>query len=149
MTPYRLLVTGSRDWTNREIVNEALRKHAAAAYYQDRPLVVVHGAAPGADTLAAEWVAGAQGAGWPVDHEPHRVTGREWSESRQAGHFRNQRMVDAGADACVAFLMPCIKPGCKKFRGAPHDSHGASDCAARALGAGIPTTPYGPDGQKG
>lgn len=149
MKPYRLLVTGSRDWTNREIVHSALSAHAAAAQHEDRDMIVVHGDAPGADTLAKEWVAGAQMLGWPVHHEPHRVTGREWSESRQAGHFRNQRMVDAGADACVAFLMPCIKPGCRKFKGLPHESHGASDCAARALGAGIPTTPYGPEGQRG
>lgn len=147
MKPYRVLVTGSRDWTDRETMHQALSARAAIAQREDRFMVVVHGDARGADTLAKEWVAGAQMLGWPVHHEPHPITGAEWSRlGSAAGPERNRRMVELGADACLAFLMPCAKPGCVRYDGAPHESHGAANCAALALNAGIPTTPYSPKG---
>jgi coenzyme F420-reducing hydrogenase gamma subunit len=50
-----------------------------------------------------------------------------------AGNYRNQEMVDAGADICLAFYQPgaaCI---------------GTSDCVRRCTRAGITVRPYGRD----
>jgi hypothetical protein len=50
MTSFRALVTGSRTWSDRQAILNALREHASQP-----GLVVVHGACPkGADALADE-----------------------------------------------------------------------------------------------
>jgi hypothetical protein len=52
----RLLITGSRDWTDRQVIRDAL----AEAWAELRPgeIVLVHGAARGADSIAADvWAA--------------------------------------------------------------------------------------------
>lgn len=54
MIPYRVLVTGSRDWPTPETVWAALNDIRDEALITDRRLVVVHGACPrGADAHAA------------------------------------------------------------------------------------------------
>lgn len=94
MSP-RLLVTGSRDFNDRDLMTEAL-KAAWIKLGRNDSTVLVHGAARGADTLAASvW----QSKGLPV--EPHPA---DWNTlSRRAGHVRNAEMVAAGADLCLAF----------------------------------------------
>jgi 3-keto-L-gulonate-6-phosphate decarboxylase len=80
-------------------------------------VTVVHGGAKGADTIAAEL---ATGFGMKV--EAHLA---DWQAyHRAAGPLRNQKMVDLGADICLAFLMP--------------DSKGTADCISKAEKAGIP-----------
>jgi hypothetical protein len=86
-------------------------------------VTVVHGGAKGADTIAAEF---AKAFGMKV--EAHLA---DWQAyHRAAGPLRNQKMVDLGADICLAFLMP--------------DSKGTADCIRKAKKAGIPITitPY-------
>lgn len=89
----RILVTGSRHWTDRQAIREAL----ASVWHPEA--VLVHGAAPGADTLAAacwsHW--GGRVEAWPA---------RWRTEGRAAGPLRNRRMVAAGADLCLAFPLP-------------------------------------------
>lgn len=139
----RVLITGSRDWHDRAAMNAALLEQGNVAYHAGVTLVVVHGAAHGADRMAAEWVTAMSGRGLEIREESHPVSGAAWRvEGLRAGHNRNQRMVDRGADVCLAFIMPCAKPGCRKNAGRPHESHGASDCVARAKLAGIPVIPY-------
>ncbi|MFF0277805.1 SLOG family protein [Streptomyces sp. NPDC004330] len=55
-TSHRILVTGSRDWTDTGAVREALDDiHVRTPH--SRLLVVVHGAGPtGADAIASAWV---------------------------------------------------------------------------------------------
>ena len=115
--PYRVLVTGSRDWTDRQAVWAALAD-AASTVPADRDLVIVHGACPtGADNIAHRWavsygaIVDAHLANWSID-------------GKRAGFIRNARMVNLGADVCLAF----IKDG----------SHGASHTARLADEAGIP-----------
>lgn len=124
---FRVLVTGSRTWTDTHAIYTALN-----AVYADHPgLTVVHGAArEGADAIAAAWHARV----W-AEEERHPA---RWAEiGKAAGIVRNQEMVRAGADLCLAFIAPCSAPRCG--RPGPHGSHGATDCAHRAEAAGIPT----------
>ncbi|MEU5596631.1 DUF2493 domain-containing protein [Streptomyces sp. NPDC020298] len=115
--PYRILVTGSRDWTDQQTVYSALAE-AVRELSADREVVIVHGACPtGADYMAHEW---ARGYGAVIEAHP-----ANWViNGRRAGFIRNARMVNLGADVCLAF----IKDG----------SRGASHTARLAEQAGIP-----------
>ncbi len=67
-------------------------------YHSQRPFsVVIHGNAPGADSLAGEW---ARARGVPVEAYP-----AEWDlYGRAAGHLRNRQMLDEGEpDIVIAF----------------------------------------------
>jgi hypothetical protein len=112
--PSRILVTGSRRWSDRAAVGHAL----ATAYRLWRPIVIVHGGCPtGADAMAATWAqrAGVECEVWPA----------EWAAyGRAAGPIRNALMVEAGARLCLAFPLP--------------GSRGTEDCIRRAEAAGIP-----------
>ena len=62
----------------------------------DWNFVLVHGAAPGADTLAGEW-----GDAADVVVEPHPA---DWDKyGKKAGMIRNKEMLDTGVDGVVAF----------------------------------------------
>lgn len=119
--PYRVLVTGSRDWVDMDVVHAAL----ATAVYQQVPAVIVHGACPtGADAQASWWVRMHKVIGLTEEAHPARWrTGGKLD--RSAGFRRNAEMVALGADVCLAF----IKGGSK----------GASHTAALAEKAGIET----------
>lgn len=125
----RILVTGSRDWTDERAVARALDSAARPGEL----IIVVHGGARGADLLAEEH---ARERGWVV--EEHQA---DWAAlGNSAGCVRNQEMVDTGPDVCLAFIKPCRKAGCGKPK--PHDSHGVSDCMKRARAANITTEEY-------
>lgn len=123
--PYRVLVTGSRDWEDPKTVRAALE----AVYRSTRatPVVVVHGACPtGADEHARVWATQMQRRGRPVLEEPHPANWRPGGKlDRSAGFRRNAEMVALGADVALAF----IRDG----------SRGASHTADLAEKAGIPT----------
>lgn len=133
-TPYRVLVTGSRTWPHPGWVCLALGQHLAALP-PDVTLTVVHGgAARGADLSASGWCARAAAEGWPVQQEQHPA---DWlAHGKAAGPRRNARMVELGAEVCLAFIAECPKPACRRPR--PHGSHGAMHCAQLAERAGIP-----------
>ncbi len=109
----RILVTGSRDWTDREAVWSALNEHATPG------ATVVHGDCPtGADHLAKQWCSTQP----DIVESPHPANWKE--HGRAAGPIRNQQMVNLGADLCLAFPLGA--------------SRGTRDCMRRAEGAGIP-----------
>lgn len=93
----RVLVTGSRAWTDEAAVRTALTRAWREA---GQPLVVVHGACPtGADRIASEWAR---------EHEPAGIVEEPWPAKwrlygRRAGPQRNADMAAAGADLCLAF----------------------------------------------
>lgn len=120
--PYRVLVTGSRDWTSRDIIFYALDWLLAE---RGQSLVIVHGACPrGADAIADEW---ARLRNVPVERYP-----ANWSPggvfNRAAGHRRNSAMVHTVPAGCRAFIR--------------NNSPGATGCAAAAERAGIATYRY-------
>lgn len=84
-----ILVTGGRDFHDRDLLEQVLDVL--------EPYCVIHGGAPGADTLANEW-AGKNGAAveeYPAEWEVH---------GKVAGPIRNQVMLDKSQpDLVVAF----------------------------------------------
>lgn len=108
-------MTGSRDWTDDDVIADALIKHGRAG------CTVVQGCARGADQIAASV---ARSLGYRTEDHP-----AFWSTyGRRAGFVRNKEMVDAGADLCLAFI---------KSR-----SRGATMCADLAEAAGITTVRF-------
>lgn len=132
---YRILVTGSRSWTDRDALEWQLGVAVREAELQGRGVVIVHGACPeGADAMADE-VAIANG--WKV--ERHRANWRK--HGRGAGFRRNEEMIATCPDLVLAFLMPCTRQACA--RRSPHPTHGGGHCARRAAEAGIPVREFG------
>ncbi|NUP15463.1 MAG: DUF2493 domain-containing protein [Streptomyces sp.] len=121
--PYRVLVTGSRDWEDRAAIDDFLTSLAAANVFHNRTTVVVHGACPtGADAIADDWARYHAARSPLVEFERHPAN---WSlNGKRAGFIRNARMVNLGADLCLAFIR--------------NGSRGASHTAALAEQAGIP-----------
>jgi len=102
--PYRVLVTGSRYWSDQQLVVDAL--NAAFEARSRNPFVLVHGACPsGADRFAHNWAISAT-ATCGVIEEAHPA---DWTAGKKAGPDRNRLMVELGADLCVAFPLPGSK----------------------------------------
>jgi hypothetical protein len=126
----RVLITGSRTWTDWPLIRVELRNLVMQA--QGQEIVVVHGAARGADTIA-----GAIARRMGLTVEEHPVTHEVWARvGRRAGHVRNAHMVALGADLCLAFLCPCVQEKCNRTEA--HPTHGAEQCVKLARDAGIP-----------
>lgn len=132
---YRILITGSRDWNDRDAVESTLTTAGALAIALGQRLTVVHGdCRTGADRIADAWAEWHRNRGKPIDLERHPA--RDFGPWPAAGPLRNAHMVNLGADACFAFIGPCTSPRCRRID--PHPSHGASGCADLAEQAGIP-----------
>jgi hypothetical protein len=89
---FRLLVTGSRDWSDVEVIATELQ--FIAKKYNN--VVLVSGHAIGADRIAEEI---AVGLGWVVEiHEP------DWKlHGQSAGFKRNTTMLETDVQAVLAF----------------------------------------------
>lgn len=113
---YRVLVTGSRWWSDEETIYKALDAELERA----GKITLVHGACrSGADAIAQKW--GEDRGPEKVIIERHPAN---WAKyGKYAGPIRNEEMVNAGADVCLAFPL----------RG----SVGTVDCANRATSAEI------------
>jgi hypothetical protein len=136
----RILVTGSRDWTDRSAMALAISDYLGergTSIGRAWPFpLVIHGGARGADACADAiarnwgWTPRKVEADWygPC-REPCRPGHRRRNQRGDwycpaAGNYRNQAMVDSGADICLAFPLP--------------GSEGTWDCVQRAKAAGIP-----------
>lgn len=112
----RILITGSRDYTDRDTIRQALMRAGRDARVHPQSVTVVHGGARGADRIAGEL---AREFGCMV--EVHRA---DWDRyGKAAGHRRNAEMVALGADVCLAFPLG--------------ESRGTRGCVALAEKAGI------------
>jgi len=125
--PFRVLVTGSRDWDDDPLLCITLAMAVQEAPAGARP-VIVHGACPrGADNTADIW---ARNHRLVIERHP-----ADWDQfGKAAGFRRNAEMVAAGADLCLAF----IKDG----------SRGATHTAGLAEKAGIPVKRYKQEGEQ-
>lgn len=88
----RVMVTGSRDYTDEETVNQHLTRLV--------PTVVLHGDAPGADTIAKRWA---------IDHGiPALGIPAAWDfyGRKVAGPKRNGWLLDENPDIVIAFPLP-------------------------------------------
>lgn len=107
----RVIVCGGRKYDDRQAVREVLAELPAGA------MIVTGGCPTGADAIVADEALKAK-AGFIVEAWPAK-----WERyGRKAGPIRNQEIVNAGAEFCVAF------PGGK----------GTTDCVTRCLAATIP-----------
>lgn len=106
----RVLITGSRNWTDQQAVRDTLVTHMRKGD------TLVSGACPtGADALCEQFWA----PYGPVERHP-----ADWStHGRAAGPLRNQAMVDTAPDLVLAFPLG--------------DSRGTWDCVRRARTAGL------------
>lgn len=117
--PLRVLVCGSRTWTDETPIRRALALLAPGS-------VVIHGGAQGADTIADRV---ARSLGLEVQVFP--VSSAEWRKmGPRAGPLRNARMLREGQpDWVYAFSL---------------GTRGTRDMVAQAQAAGIPTTEFCP-----
>ena len=129
----RVLVTGARDWTDYDKIVFGLSvaiEDLTNANPADKNIVIIHGGARGADSMAENYVKQTRdyfaGHGFTIRSEVYKA---DWNKyGKGAGPIRNQQMVDTGADVCVAFRF--------------EESRGTADCIRRAKAAGIPVTEY-------
>lgn len=141
----RVLVTGSRDWKDRDAIEQTFdawcELHTSGLGGGIDATLVSGGCLVGADRIAeqlAEHV-----FGWQVERHPaswlapcrpqckpgHRRYGKlGGSFCPAAGNYRNQEMVDLGADVVLAFQL--------------NGSRGTQDCMDRARAAGLRVVPY-------
>ena len=114
--PYRILITGSRDWNDKPTIRHAIFSAWEKAG-RPKKTVLICGGARGADTYSEIC-----GRAFGFTIEKYEANWKE--EGRSAGPQRNQRMVDSGADICLAFLREVSK--------------GTADCIKRVEKAKIP-----------
>ena len=117
----RILITGSREWIDKSTLNEAIGDEYIKSGLDHEDITLVHGTAPGADSMAAELAEyfGFNIEAYPADWEKH---------GRRAGFVRNAEMVKLGADICLAFIR--------------NESKGATMTADLAEKSGIPVRRY-------
>lgn len=89
----RVLVTGSRVWSDEESLRRAM---ADIEIEEGKPTTLIHGGAGGLDAMADK-VGGE--FGWYIESYP-----ADWQEhGKFAGPIRNEDMVASGPDVCLAF----------------------------------------------
>lgn len=114
---FRLLITGSRVWEDKEAIAVELRKvwKEHSSY-----VTLVTGACPnGADALCEGL---GKLAGWKIESHP-----ADWKRyGKSAGYIRNAEMVELGADMCLAFIK-------NESKGATHTATIAEKCGINTV----------------
>lgn len=116
MSAKRILVCGGREYDDATRVWGCLTR----VYRKYPHLVIVHGNARGADSLARDWA---------IRHNvPHEAHPADWDRhGKKAGPIRNQEMLDSGLDGGIAF------PG----------GRGTADMVRKMKAAGVPVWEVG------
>lgn len=124
--PFRIVVTGSRDWADSETIHRKLRFAILTALAGPaEEVVIAQGGAAGADEIARAYAAKLRlkcetfEARWAVPPRKHDPAGPE----------RNARMLASGVDLVLAFPI-----------GTRSTSPGTWDCIEKAARVGIPIT---------
>lgn len=131
---HRILACGSRAWTDRSAISDALEPYISATpFYADEP-TVMHGDAGGADRIAGEL---ALELGFWVEAHPADWRGK----GKRAGILRNLAMLDEKPDVVLAF----------QVGNSPGTQHTITEARKRGipvrvwkpcLDCGWPTEPY-------
>lgn len=135
---HRVLVTGSRDWTDTALIAQAFDAALAllaVPVTMQHTVTLVHGDARGLDTMAEMeairrgWVI----EGYPARWDQHSAACPQWHAGadtcKMAGHRRNHEMIALGADLVIAFPMGEESSG---------HSKGTWGCARAAMKAELP-----------
>lgn len=118
MRPFRIVVTGSRDWSDLRALADAIFDAVEEA--ADAKPIIIQGGAQGADALALHMAKNNEFA--------HETFEADWQAfGRAAGPIRNRAMLDSGADLVLAFPV-----------GGRTHSPGTWDCIEAAAERGIP-----------
>lgn len=108
----RILITGSRDFDNFELM-----KYILNFFKEEKDVTLIHGDCRGADKIA-----GYIGKSLGFNIEAHPA---DWDKyGKKAGPIRNTEMVDSGADLVLAFPIG--------------NSYRTKDCIRKAEQRGIP-----------
>lgn len=125
----RVMVTGSRNWIERGLVEESLTTLCATWVMRrdsGEPFTVVHGhCKTGADKFADDWAWFWHQSEPQFVTEPERHPAKWGRDHRAAGFLRNSVMVATRPQRCLAYNRD--------------GSQGTHDCASKAIRAGIPT----------
>jgi hypothetical protein len=118
--PIRLLVCGSREWWDRDLLRQVLSN----GWWNQLIRVLVEGEARGADNMAREWAFdnGIEVEPYPADWDRY---------GKPAGPIRNQQMLDEGEPTLVV-----------AFHDDLYNSKGTRDMVKRAQRAGIQVEVY-------
>lgn len=133
MVCVRIGVTGPRQWTDREAIELLFFSLYEDTLDQGEQVTLIEGEAKGFDLLCRSV---GEMLGWVI--EPYAVKTLYDDNGKfdpSAGHKRNQRMVDTGADYGIAGIMQCRKPEHSNW--SAHPTHGTQDCINRVRRAGI------------
>ena len=117
----RIIVTGCRDWADEVTVGASIAR-VTFGWASAGGVVSVGDCPTGVDEMMRRFAEAKPNwlEGWEVD-----VFRAYWDiDGKAAGPMRNQRMVDQGAELCLAFW--------------DGKSRGTLDCLSRATAAGIP-----------
>ncbi len=117
-TQQRILITGDRDWSDRDKISQVLKRHL-------NPVVdyIIHGDARGADRMGAEI---ARKLGVPKDRI--HAYPADWNTyHKAAGPIRNQQMLTEGKPTLVL-----------AFHNNITESKGTKDMVKISLKAGLP-----------
>jgi len=88
MSRQRILVCGSRDWSNEKVIRDRLNESLSA--------IVIHGGADGADKMAAK-------AAYALSMHSAEMRPLWGQFGKQAGYLRNCAMLDLEPDLVIAF----------------------------------------------
>ena len=121
----RVLVCGSRTFSDGIIVRNTLDGLLWNARERRRQLVVIEGGARGADQLASQWVGAI-----PERGVEHLLFAADWDKhGGRAGPMRNSLMLREGKpDVVLAFIDKPLE-----------ESRGTLDMVTKARKAGVPT----------
>lgn len=113
---YTIIVTGSRDFHRSWMISDTL---SAISRAHDYDIFIRVGDCPtGVDKYTLSWCETA------LENDQFKVYEAEWKKYKwRAGPIRNHRMVDDGADLCIAWPL--------------EESRGTKDCAEYAASKGI------------
>lgn len=121
-SPVRILMTGSRTWTDRRAIAGSIRRALKFLGREPEQATLIHGAAQGADKLAESIAVelGLRTEAHPADWNTHNSNcpktdpgnGSCWqgltkggrTYCKRAGFRRNQEMIDSGVDILLAFI---------------------------------------------